>query len=145
MTAPVVIVGTNSWASIAQADDYFLVKWGAGAWASLTLTQKTQLLISAFNWIRQSGLSVSSSDTSALVKQAQLEAAWFVYKYADEHEKRRALSSMGVKSYRAMDFSETLENCAFPEFLSEMLQDYASGGGGTFPRVSRDLSSNESN
>lgn len=145
MPAPVVIVGTNSWASIAQADDYFLAKWGGDAWATLSVSQKTQLLVSAFNWIsQQSGLSVSPSDSTSLVRSAQLEAAWFLYKYADEHEKRRALTSMGVKSYRVMDFSETLEDCAFPEFISSMLSAYATGSGGVVVEVDRDLSENQS-
>lgn len=142
--APVVVVGVNSWVTIAEADAYFEAKWGAAKWASLTLTQKAQLLISACRWIRQqSTLSVTLSSTAELVKNAQLEAAWFIYQWFDEYEKRRALTSSGVRSWKALDASETLAAVEFPAFLSDMLSDFIVEAGGLIVSASRDLEDNE--
>ena len=145
MTAPVVIVGVNSWVTIAQADDYFAAKFGATAWASLSVTEKTQLLLSAVRWIlQQNAFDILMSVTAELVKQAQLEAAWFIYKWFDEYEKRRALSSAGVKSYRVMDFSESLDAVTFPEFIVMMLSDYSMVASSQFPTLQRNLEDNSS-
>ena len=141
--APVVVVGVNSWATVAQADLYFESRYNSDAWAALTLNQKSQLLITAFRWIRQqSAFSVPAEDTSEVVRQAQCEAAWFVLNWFEEYEKRRALTASGVKSYKAMDVSETFEAVAFPPFLGDILSDYNIEIGGTLVRVSRDLEDN---
>lgn len=146
MSAPVVIVGTNSWATITQADDYFAAQYGRAAWSALTLLQKTQLLITACLWIRQqSTLSVPLTDTTALVRNAQAEAAWFTLNWFGEYEKRRALISSGVKTFKVLDFSESLGEVTFPAFIADMLSDYSVGTAHQFPRMSRDLEANSSN
>lgn len=141
--APVVVVGVNSWCSIAEADAYFEAKYSAGDWAALTLTQKAQLLITAFKWIRQQSMfSIDASSTAEVVKHAQLETAWFVFKWFDEYEKRRALTSSGVKSWKALDASETLEAVTFPAFITDMLSDYVVSVGGFIVSAHRDMEGN---
>lgn len=143
MPAPVVIVGVNSWTSIAWADDYFLAKYGAGAWAGLTVTEKTQLLLSAVRWIlQQNTFDLPMSATAEIVRQGQCEAAWFIYSWFGEYEKRRALSSMGVTDYKILDFSETLSGVEFPAFLAGMLDDYSLVKEHQFPRLNRDVEDN---
>lgn len=145
MTAPVVIVGVNSWVSVAQADDYFAAKYGAAAWAALSLSERTQLLLTAARWIvQQNAFSIPWSSTADLVRQAQCEAAWFTYRWFDEYEKRRALSASGVTSFKVMDFSETLEGVSFPVFIADMLSDFSVANESMFPRVSRDVADNGS-
>lgn len=140
---PVIIVGVNSWLTIAQADAYFEAKYGAAAWATLSLLVRTQLLITACRWLRQqASLSIALSDTSQVVKDAQCEAAWFLYSYQASYEKRRALYSSGVKSFRVLDWSESLGEVTFPPFLSDMLTDYVVSLNSQFPRMSRDLEDN---
>jgi hypothetical protein len=141
--APVVIVGVNSWQTISEADDYFAAKFGAAAWGVLLALQKTQLLITAFNWIRQQvSLSVPTTAVAVAVKQAQCEAAWFVYNYNDDYEKRRALTSSGVRSYKALDVSESLSEVDFPSFLAGILSDYATNLSSSIVSVARDLEDN---
>ena len=133
-----IIVGTNSWCTIAFADTYFLEKWGASAWATLTNNEKTQLLIHAYRWInQQASLSIPASSTEEIVKQAQCEIAWYVYNYNAEHEKRRALSTQGVNSFRIGAFSENLSGVKFPEWVIDMLEDYLEDIGGKFPLITR--------
>ncbi len=141
--APVVVVGVNSWCTIAEADAYFEAKFGASAWSPLSVSQKTQLLITACRWIRQqSQFSVELSSTAELVKHAQLEAAWFVFQWFDEYEKRRALTSSGVRAWKALDASETLEAVGFPAFIADMLSDFTTGVGGVIASVHRDMEGN---
>ena len=141
----VLQVGTNSWATLTEANTYFEAKYGATLWTSLSDVQKLQLLVSAFNWIRQQSLlSVPTSATADTVKNAQCEAAWFVYRWSDEYERRRALSSSGVKSFSVAGWSESLGATAFPQFIADMLIDYAANIGGGFMRMSRDVEDNGS-
>jgi hypothetical protein len=143
--ALVLTVGTNSWATIAEADAYFEGKFGADTWSALSTLQKSQLLVTAFNWIRQqSTLAVDATETADIVKAAQYETAWFAYRWMDEYEKRRALSSSGVKSFRALDWSETLGDVKFPQFISDMLIDYATNCGGQIVSVGRNVEANGS-
>lgn len=138
-------VGTNSWVTVADADAYFLTKWGATAiWAALSEAQKESLLISAYNWIQQqSKFSIAASETAEIVKQAQYETAWFMYNYYAEYQKRNALYSSGVRDFKIDSFEEELEKPVFPLEISDMLHDYiSSSAGGVFPRISRDLSQN---
>ena len=136
-------VGTNSWATVAEADTYFLTRWGASAWAAFTTANKEAQLITAFNWIQsQPGLSISAASTAAVVKKAQYEAAWYIYKYWTSHEKRRAIYAQGVRQFGISKFGETIEKTQFPPWIIEMLSDYTTETGGTFPTVDRDLSNN---
>jgi hypothetical protein len=134
-----IIVGTNSWVTLAEANAYFASKYNAATlWATLANAVKEQLLISAYYWIQQQkAFSISPASTAAKVKQAQYEAAWFIYKYGDEYEKRRALSDEGVKSFSISKFSETLDGAQFPAFIADILDGFATGTGGKFPFVQR--------
>lgn len=128
------------WVTIAEADTYFLTKWGASAWASLVNLQKEQLLSSAYNWIK-SLYSISDSSTDPKIKRAQYELAWYIYNFYDEHLKHQALNAQGVKSFSIMSFSETLTQAVFPPFIADMLPDDAlASTGGKIVSVHRDLS-----
>lgn len=139
--AIVVTVGSNSWITRAEADAYLEEKWGASAWASLSATEKDQLIITAYRWINQQpNLSIPAASTLLIVKNAQCEAAWFVYKYWAGFEQRRALIVSGVKEFEVSNFTETLEKVAFPDFISGMLIEFTTGEGGYFPTAKRELS-----
>jgi hypothetical protein len=129
-----VIVGTNSWVTIAQADAYLATKYGAGAWAAFSVADKTALLITAFNIIRfQSGYNVPASSTSQVVKDAQCLLAWWWYLHGEEWDKRAALYASGVRSFTVMSFQEDLATA----HIKEMLIDFATGNGNYLPRISR--------
>lgn len=131
-------VGTNSWVTVAEADTYFDERFGASAWAALPNATKEQLLISAYRWIQaQSLFTIAASSTAEIVKQAQMETAWYMYKYWDQHEDRRALVAQGVTDFKISQFEETLSEVKFPGFISDMLEDFITGGGSTFPVVNR--------
>jgi len=135
--------GINSWVTITEAKSYFDEKWGANSWNDGTLNeiQQSQLLISAYRWINQQfNLSIPAASSAQTVKNAQMEAAWFIYSYWTEYEKIRSLSAAGVTQFRVSSFSESLSDVKFPEFILKMLSDFLVNDGGYFPRLKRDLS-----
>lgn len=136
-------VGVNSWVTVVEADAYFSERWGASEWSTLTNNQKEQLLITAYRWIQaQAGYTISAAATADKVKQAQYEAAWYLYRYYESHEERRALYAQGVREFEISKFTEKLERPEFPQDIAELLEDYADSLGGSFPMFNRDLSQN---
>ena len=128
-----LVVGTNSWASVAEADTYLADKIDAEAWFLLAdsddpgVRSKGALLASAFHWLQGSPqLSIASSSTDDDVKNAQIEAAWFLQEYSEEMKDRRAAIASGVTSLRLSRRAETLRagNQTIPAHILGMLSSY---------------------
>lgn len=133
-----IIVGTNSWVTIIEADAYFDDRFGASAWAGFSEPVKSELLISAYRWIQQQSMfTISASASAEKIKQAQYETAWFIYNYFSKYEERRALFASGVRKFKIEQFEEELEEVGFPKFISDLLSDSITKGSGTFPTVKR--------
>ena len=138
-----VVVGTNSWVTVAEADDYLEEKFSADAWATLSTTIKSQCLITAFWWIyNYPSFNIPKSSTSENVKNAQIELAWWTYQYYTSYEKRGALISSGVTDFTLSKWKEELGTQDIPQIVLDILDDEIIGKGGYFPTVSRGLSSN---
>jgi hypothetical protein len=138
--AVTLTVGVNSWVTVAEADQYFEERWNAAAWAGLSLTAKQQLLITAYRWIFYSPLfNIPASSTSETVKTAQMELAWYIYNYFQEHEDRQAIYSQGVRDFKLSRWEEELDKGGMPDIIKEILFDELINEGGVFPRVSRDF------
>lgn len=136
----IITVGTNSWVTLAEANTYFETRYNASGWASISDVNKISLLITACNWIRsQSEFSIALTVTADIIKQGQYETAWYIYNWYDDHEKRRALKSQGVKDFTISRFSESLEASDFPFFLKKYFFDYVANLGGVFATVEREL------
>jgi hypothetical protein len=134
-------IGTNTWVTLAQANNYFEGKWNAGAWTGLSDTQKKQLLISAYEWISGEPDYVISGITNKL-RKAQMELAWFIYNNDSTYEKHEALWASGVRDFDVSKFSETLEEPSLPIKVKNLLKDYDYGSGGYVPLQERDVSDN---
>lgn len=132
-----IIVHTNSWVTIAEANDYLENKIGASAWAGLANADKTNYLISAFRYIRQR-YNIPKTSTLEIVKEAQIETAWWMYTFWVDYEKRRNLYSAGVKKFTVSKFSEELQKAESPAFLDDLLDEYSKDGV-QFPLISREL------
>jgi predicted P-loop ATPase/GTPase len=133
-----IVVGTNSWVTLAEADIYFIDKFNASTWATLSNTNRIQLLISAYRWIKQQNQFIISS-ISDLLKQAQYETAWYLYKHGDQHDKHQALNAQGVKSFSVSQFSEDIGDVQFPKYIEDMLSDYIEKGNAVIINLHRDL------
>ena len=128
-----LVVGANSWASVAEADTYLADRIDAEAWflladtAAAGVRAKESLLVSAFHWLYGSPqLSIAGSSTDDDVKNAQIEAAWFLREYYDEMKDRRAAISTGVTSLRMSRRAENLSagNLTIPPHILGMLSTY---------------------
>jgi len=133
-----LIVGTNSWVTLAEANAYLATRYGASAWAALPNATKEALLITAYNLLRlQTGYSLPAASTSALLKSAQCETAWFWYQHGDDWEKRAGLYAAGVRSFTVMSFTEDLAKPELPVYITNMLTGFYVGAN-YLPRVTRD-------
>lgn len=108
-----LIVGTNTWATVAEADGYLTLNMSAEEWFALPVTSspgktsRESVMVTAFNEIASSSLvSVDKSSTDINVKNAQCEMALFLVKYYDEVYGRRAAIASGLSSF---DYSERSE------------------------------------
>lgn len=109
-----LVVGTNSWITVAEADAYLQYNMGAEDWFKLVVTgekgsiTKESVLVTAFNEITASPLvSVAANSTDARVKNAQAEMTLFLLKYYDELYGRRASIASGLSSF---SYSERRED-----------------------------------
>jgi hypothetical protein len=129
-----LVVGTNSWATVAEADTYLTDRINAVDWFSTSPTaapgavSKESLLVSAFYWLTgapELSLSVTLTDTN--VKNAQIEAALFLLEHYDELNERRAAMFTGVESWKLSKKSENynIDQLQIPSYIIGMLRDYA--------------------
>ena len=133
-----LVLHTNSWVTVAEADTYLADKYGASAWSPLPNTTKEQLLITAFRWIfYYSGVSIPASSTDSAVKAAQIELAWWIYNYWSEYEKRQALIAGGVKEFTLSKWREKLSKQDIPQNILNMLPLVNTGG--YFQTMTREL------
>ena len=128
-----LVVGMNSWVSVVEADTYLADRIDAESWFLLSdsaasgVRSKGSLLVSAFYWLQGSPqLTISNSNTDPNVKNAQIEAAWFLQEYYEEMKDRRAALAAGVTRFRVSQRSETLNirNLGIPDHILGMLFEY---------------------
>ncbi len=131
-----LVIGTNTWISVSDADGYFTYKYNADAWSTFSNSTKEKLLVSAYRWIN-SLYAISIATVTQKLKDAQCETAWYLYKFQPEHEKRAALYNQGVTSFEIIDFSEDLKGAQFPDYIFEMIKEFVAKGSAAFIRISR--------
>lgn len=131
-----LVVGTNSWVTIAEADSYIANKINSDSWTAI---DKAKYLISAFYAIYTSpDLNIPKDSTNEKVKIAQMELAyWFLDNYT-AWTKRQALQNMGVTEFRADGISEVYNNKgSLPFYILDMLKDFKTGS--TIATFERDV------
>jgi hypothetical protein len=124
-----VVVGTNSWATIAEADSYFGSRAGSTAWFELPDTpptpgqdSKETFLATAFFWLLDySGFALTAEASSSAVKRAQFEAALFLLQYREDYEARAAKIAGGVTQISMSKWSETLSEQTLPKRITTIL------------------------
>lgn len=136
-------VGVNSWATLAEANEYFSMRFGAvDAWGSFTDNEKEILLITSYKDLNGiGGLSLPASTTNQKILQAQYEFAWYLYRESENMEKREGLRTQGVSEFEVLDFSESFDNpwLALPPKVQNLLEDYYTGLGVGFVEINREI------
>ena len=125
-----LVVGTNSWATVAEADIYFALHIESATWTALSTDDKNKYLVSAFRWVfNNPAFDVLATNSTQKVKDGQCEAALFLKNYYNDYSKRSALISSGVKSFKYGNRTETLGEIQIPPVIASYFDDYYSGGG----------------
>lgn len=132
-----LVVGTDSWVTLAEAETYFSGRVKTTAWDALTDQVKEDYLRTAFRWILYDPqYSAPKSADDDAVKNGQCEAALFLINYYDEFTKREALIASGVTSFTYSKWSEDLSEAQKPTIVRDM---FASAGYFTGPCAGRVL------
>jgi len=128
-----VIVGQNSWITIAECDTYLTDHLSSEDWFDLSdvagpgAESKSTLLVSAFNWLMGAAqLNLSADLTDDSIKTAQAESALFLMEHYDELNSRRAAMFTGVEEFELSKRREVLNihNLAIPSYIISLLDDY---------------------
>lgn len=100
-------VGTNSYVTVAEADTYLTDRMDTEEWFATAETagpgvrSKETYLVSAYNWLRTaSTLSLPETSSDDAIKQAQIEAAFYLLEHYTALNARRAVQAQGVESSR---------------------------------------------
>ena len=138
-----ISVGTNSWVTISEADNYLTDRVGTSAWFALSdsaaagTESKTTYLVTACQWLLSEypdDLVVTLIDEN--LKKAQIEAALYLLNNYTDFAARSALSSQGVVEFEYSDVREKFNNsgiCLPPivyGFISDLLYS-----GDDFPTI----------
>lgn len=137
-----LVVGENSWVTVAEADDYLSLRMGAAEWFALPTSaapgeaSKELYLVSAYQYlIAYPGTSLLPEDDDQAIKDAQCEMALFLQQYGDEYARRQALMDSGVQEFTASrDWKEKLSESDLPQNVKNLLLSIGrlSGSGGGF-------------
>ena len=129
-----LIVGQNSWTTIVEADSYLENKINVTPWFALSDdgvqggVTKENLLISAYYWLLNApGLELSMSLTDDNVKNAQIEASWYLYNYEEDMRDRESAIYSGLTSLSLSKRKEgyDIRNIQIPSFILSMLREYS--------------------
>lgn len=129
-------VGSNSFVTLSYANSYMDKRFGGASWFALTIAERETLLITAFRWLVSEG--VPKTATAEKTKWAQVELAWFCYKYLDEYEDREALKACGVDRFQLSKWEEHLSTQKLPQKVQNLIAEEMSLGG-FFPDWEREL------
>lgn len=124
-----IVVGTNSWILLADADEYFSTRIGSeNIWnEELDEEKREASLITSFNVLLNCGLfTLVASDTSSNVKNAQCEMALFLLVHGEDIDKRKGLQAQGVVSAGIVQESydkDKLYDIPIPNIVRGLLKD----------------------
>lgn len=137
-----IIVGENSWVTIAEADDYFATRIGTTSWFSLSDTPSTpgadskeSFLVTAFYWLVDDVYGLTPSSSSAVIKRVQLESALFLLKYSLDFYDRQAKVAGGVTSFMLSRWTENLSSISKPQNILDILYNAGYSSSNTFVQL----------
>lgn len=119
-----LVVGSNSWATIAEADAYLTNRIGASNWFNLSdepsspgEESKETFLIMAYNiLLYKGGYALSSTSTGTSVIYAQSEMAFQLYVNYKSFMDRAELQNAGLSSFKLSQWEE--------DYASNMIGDF---------------------
>lgn len=135
-------VGVNSWVTLIEAEAYFDTRWGEEAvnWLAQSDGEKEKTLVTAFNWLMTDpNYSLTATDTSQLLKNAQCEAALFLFESYTEYRRRENIIASGITEFQyGKNWKEKLSKITKPPAVTDFLDK----GGYTQKHIIYNLSDN---
>jgi len=134
-----LVVGENSWATVAEADAYLTDRVGTQEWFTLDEASanpgdpsKETYLIMAFNYLlTKNGYCLDKTLTDENVKKAQIEFAFYFVDNFTTYEDDNNSLTRGAKSFNLSKWREQLNSEAnwagdypLPAFVSTYLTGY---------------------
>lgn len=90
-----LVVGENSWLTVAEAEPYFSTRIGSSEyWCSGA--DKEAALITAYNQLNGCGLFNFPTEVAQAMKDAQCEQALFLLIHIEDIDRRKGLQAQGV-------------------------------------------------
>lgn len=131
-----IVVGTNSWATLAYAETYFTTRLNADVFWNSTVTdaKKEAALITAYEFLMGCGeYSIASDSSDVAVKKAQCEMALFLLQHLADMDARKGIQAQGVSQagivQETYDMSKVGE-MPLPPIVKRLLKDSAVEGVG---------------
>ena len=128
------VIGIDTWATVDEADIYLNYRIGTDEWFALEAEavpgaySKQSILGTAFRELLNCPLiTVLASNTTDIVKNAQIEMGLFLTEHFDELNDRRAGVATGLDSFYLGKRREDLRTffVGVPEYILSMLNDYS--------------------
>jgi len=121
-----LIPGQNTWATVADADNYLNHRVGADAyWGNLDNAEKEIPLVTAYNWLTECGQYTFPDAITPRMIMAQAEMALFLLQHGADLDIRMGLQAQGVTV--AGIVRETYRGdpgVPVPPVVKAMLRDY---------------------
>lgn len=125
-----ITVGTDSWVTIVEADNYLQTKINAKSWFELKEepTQSGQnskesfLKEAYYRLLYNSEFVLTASSTNSMLKHAQIEFALFLLQNYKDYFKREAKIASGIKSFSYSKWRESLaDSIKIPYYINNIL------------------------
>jgi hypothetical protein len=126
-----IVVGTNSWVTGQEAEDYFATRFGVGTnWSALSDVNKIASLISAYRQLIGCGdydLPTAVVDITQAMEDAQCEMALFLIIHQTDMDARMGLQAQGVSQAGIVQETyKEIDGIPMPSIVKILLKDYES-------------------
>lgn len=126
-----LVVGTDTWITLAEAETYFAKRPKTEPWDSLDDPTKESWLFLSYQWIiNDPAFEAPASSTATGVKYGQAEGALFLINSYDDYAMRDTLISSGVERFEYSKWKEDLGSLSKPLWVRQPFQDEGFFNGG---------------
>lgn len=143
----IIVVGTNSWTTLLEANNYLSHKPDCEEWFELSDTptssgkeSKEGYLIDAFYRLLYSDqYSLVATLTSDIIKHAQIEFALFLFQNYEDYKERESKIAGGIKSFSYSKWKESLDSSIkFPNIVNSILKKAGYGSANFLQEITVD-------
>jgi len=126
MTTPTIVVGTNSWILLADAEIYMLGRLGASKFWNTTV-DKIAALITAYTQLANCGRWEIPAEISEDMEIAQCEMALYLLQHLEDSDTRAGLQAQGVTAAGIVQETydpDAKDELAIPAIVKRLFKAY---------------------